>query len=96
MGGGFATGLHTTLEPAVYGIPILIGPGFHGFLEAEDLVRAGGIQVVHNATDFAAAMKGLSESPEMRSEMGDINAGYILEQQGASDAIVSGVRSLLG
>ena len=96
VGGGFATGLHNTLEPAVYGIPILIGPGFQGFLEAEALVRAGGIQVVHNTGDFTTAMQGLFESPEMRSEMGDINSRYIHKHKGASDTIVSGVRSLLG
>ncbi|WP_338039255.1 3-deoxy-D-manno-octulosonic acid transferase [Maribacter litopenaei] len=26
VGGGFATGLHNTLEPAVFGIPVIIGP----------------------------------------------------------------------
>ena len=96
VGGGFATGLHNTLEPAVYGMPILIGPNFHGFLEAEALVRAGGIQVVHNTTDFSTAMERLYESPELRSEMGSINSAYIQKHQGASDAIVSGVRALLG
>ncbi|MGY8915193.1 MAG: 3-deoxy-D-manno-octulosonic acid transferase, partial [Flavobacteriales bacterium] len=33
VGGGFATGLHNTLEPAVFGIPVLIGPEFKGFKE---------------------------------------------------------------
>lgn len=96
VGGGFATGLHNTLEPAVYGMPILIGPNFHGFVEAEALVRAGGIQVIHNTTDFSTAMERLYESPELRSEMGSINSVYIQKHQGASDAIVSGVRALLG
>jgi len=36
VGGGFATGLHNTLEPAVHGIPVIIGPNFKGFKEAED------------------------------------------------------------
>lgn len=96
VGGGFATGLHNTLEPAVYGIPILIGPGFHGFLEAEALVRSGGIRVVHNTTDFAKTMEELCDSPALRSEMGDVNSAYIQEQQGASDSIVRGVRARLG
>ena len=38
VGGGFATGLHNTLEPAVFGIPVLIGPNYQGFIEAENLV----------------------------------------------------------
>src|SRR5690606_6546547 len=45
VGGGFATGLHNTLEPAVFGIPVIIGPRYHGFKEAEDLVDLGGVLV---------------------------------------------------
>ncbi len=96
VGGGFVTGLHNTLEPAVYGIPILIGPGYHGFLEAEELVRAGGIQVVHNAVDFSEQAGALFNTPERRSVMGRINSQYIEAHQGASDAILQGVRSVLG
>src|SRR5690606_1350368 len=33
VGGGFATGLHNTLEPAVHGIPVIIGPQFGDFPE---------------------------------------------------------------
>jgi 3-deoxy-D-manno-octulosonic-acid transferase len=96
VGGGFATGLHNTLEPAVYGIPILIGPGFQGFLEAEQLVAAGGIKVVYNKDDFDSEVRALFESVELRREMGSINKGYIEEHQGASDTILAGVRALLG
>lgn len=96
VGGGFATGLHNTLEPAVFGIPILIGPGYHGFLEAEQLVRAGGIRVVHNAADFESQARTLVASQTLRNEMGSINASYIKEHQGASDAILGGVRQILG
>lgn len=96
VGGGFGTGLHNTLEPAVFGIPILIGPGFHGFLEAEQLVQAGGIRVVHNTLDFEAEAKALIDSPELRTEMGRINEDYINAHQGASDTILKDVRSILG
>ena len=52
VGGGFATGLHNTLEPAVFGIPVVIGPNYHGFNEAEDLVAKKGIHVVTDYDDF--------------------------------------------
>ncbi|MDM9630369.1 3-deoxy-D-manno-octulosonic acid transferase [Robiginitalea aurantiaca] len=96
VGGGFGTGLHNTLEPAVYGLPILIGPGYHGFLEAEQLVRAGGIRVVQNTGDFEAEVSALFKAPELRSDIGKINEAYIQEKKGASDAILKGVQSLLG
>src|SRR5690606_11029670 len=33
VGGGFGSGIHNTLEPAVYGIPVLFGPAFEKFKE---------------------------------------------------------------
>jgi len=43
VGGGFGTaGLHNILEPATFGIPIIIGPNFEKFSEAVALVNSGG------------------------------------------------------
>ncbi len=95
VGGGFATGLHNTLEPAVYGIPVLIGPGFEGFREAEALVSQGGILVVRDATDFSIKAGELMASEKRRGALGDLNAGYIRKNRGATDAIVAGIRDLL-
>ena len=96
VGGGFATGLHNTLEPAVYGIPVLIGPGYGKFREAEELVAAGGIGVVHNPEDFRDQAGHLMESAESRNDMGRINARYLEQNRGATDSILAGVRDLLG
>ena len=43
VGGGFRAGkLHATVEPAAYGLPIVIGPHWGASPNAEALVRAGG------------------------------------------------------
>ena len=39
IGGGFETGLHNTLEAAVFGIPIFFGPHYDKFNEAIELVK---------------------------------------------------------
>ncbi|MCK9311073.1 MAG: 3-deoxy-D-manno-octulosonic acid transferase, partial [Bacteroidales bacterium] len=39
---GFGTGIHNTLEAAVYSIPVLFGPNFKKFIEAEELISCGG------------------------------------------------------
>ena len=96
VGGGFATGLHNTLEPAVYGIPVLIGPDYEGFLEAEALVAGGGILVVQDAEDFRAKAGELLGSKKRRAALGGRNADYIRKNRGATDTIVSGIRELLG
>ncbi|HMN32109.1 MAG TPA: glycosyltransferase N-terminal domain-containing protein [Chitinophagaceae bacterium] len=41
VGGGFGKGIHNLLEPAVYGIPVLIGPKHQKFIEAKKLIEMG-------------------------------------------------------
>lgn len=42
VGGGFGVGIHNVPEAAVYGIPVIIGPNHHKFMEANDLLANGG------------------------------------------------------
>lgn len=88
VGGGFATGLHNTLEPAVFGIPILTGPKYSGFPEAENLVALGGIIPITNAHSFSEVMEKLRENQEYRLKVGSINDDYISQNQGATQEIL--------
>lgn len=45
IGGGFGQGIHNILEPAVYKIPIIIGPNHTKFQEAQDLIELGQVIV---------------------------------------------------
>jgi len=94
VGGGFATGLHNTLEPAVFGIPVIIGPQFDGFNEARELVKLGGISVVDSAASFKVVIDNLIEDSSFREKMGKINAHYIETQRGASKTILSYISEL--
>ena len=93
IGGGFATGLHNTLEPAVFGIPVIIGPQYHGFKEAEDLVSVGGIKVVTTKEDLLQLIDTLLADLKYRTEVGDINAAYIEHNTGATHKIVEYINS---
>ncbi len=42
IGGGFGRGIHNTLEPAVFGLPIIFGKKYQKFPEAVTLVQTGG------------------------------------------------------
>jgi len=97
VGGGFATGLHNTLEPAVFGIPVIIGPNYHGFKEAEELVEKKGIHVIANSKGFERLLSSFldEKSQSLLMETGDINAAYVSENKGASVQIVSYIRTLL-
>ena len=95
VGGGFATGLHNTLEPAVFGIPVIIGPKYTGFREAEQLVEREGIQVVTNENATRTVLNQFLNNPHKRLKTGKINSEFILKSKGASIQIVEGIRKYL-
>ena len=95
VGGGFATGLHNTMEPAVFGIPIIIGPQFGGFKEAEDLVNEGGIIPISSQDSFDNLMNDLLNKPISIKNIGAINANYINVNKGASELIMKYISKIL-
>jgi len=57
VGGGFhAAGLHSVLEPAAFGAPVLVGPRHHDSRDAMLLLRSGGARAVSDTADTAAAL----------------------------------------
>ena len=95
VGGGFKTGLHNTLEPAVFGIPIIIGPNCSGFKEAEQLVQKGGITSVKTKEQFSKTVNMLLENKALLSSTGSINSKYIAANKGATAKIISYVQKVL-
>ena len=84
IGGGFGAGIHNTLEAAVYDKPVLFGPRYHKFREAEDLIEAGGAFAVRDYVTFAAAMdEALAHAEEYGRRAGD----YVRAEVGATDKI---------
>ena len=88
VGGGFKTGLHNTLEAAVYGIPLAIGPNFNKFKEAKDLVALGGIQVI-NTNENATQFLELALEKSYIEQIKGIQTSYISAQLGATFKIMS-------
>jgi 3-deoxy-D-manno-octulosonic-acid transferase len=96
VGGGFATGLHNVLEPAVFGIPVLIGPEYAKFKEAEDLIGLGGVISVANGPEFNEIADQLVSSTEKRGQAGQIAQEYILSNKGAAHQILESIYQQLG
>jgi 3-deoxy-D-manno-octulosonic-acid transferase len=95
VGGGFKTGLHNTLEPAVFGIPILIGPNYKGFKEAEDLVEKGGTIVIKNKDEFSNAFKKLFNDKSTARQIGQINKKYTFSKTGATTKLMNHLKQIL-
>ena len=96
VGGGFATGLHNTLEPAVFGIPVIIGPDYEGFAEAESLVKRKGIISIETYQGFESTLNRYVEDDTFRLETGKINSDFIAQNHGATLKIMNKLHSILG
>jgi len=89
VGGGFGTGLHNTLEPASFGIPLIIGPEFQKFQEAIDLVNLGACTVINNQNIFNEHLKILFKNVNYRAKQGQSSREYILDNIGATEIIIN-------
>jgi len=94
IGGAFRTGLHNTLEPATFGIPILFGPKYKQFLEAITMINTGGAFTVNTALEFETRI-GTLQNQEKRKEAAAKTEAYILENKGATEKIMLDVASYL-
>jgi|SRR5690554_616678 len=95
IGGGFGSGIHNTLEPAVYGIPVLFGPAFGKFKEARDLCSIDAARSVNNYDDLKKILNVLVTETETRKKMGANAGSYVLENAGATNKILDDIRNLL-
>lgn len=87
IGGGFGKGIHNLLEPLVQLIPILIGPNYHKFPEAIDLISKDAIKTIDKASGaYPKAKKMLMESNKQRRKTQE---RYIRAHSGATDQVVS-------
>ena len=90
VGGGFGKeGIHNILEPATFGIPIIIGPVFEVFKEAIDLAKQKALFVVHNQAEFDATMQALVNDKALRQEKGILCKQFIEANIGATEKVVS-------
>lgn len=55
VGGAFGSGLHNILEPAAFGLPVIFGPNYAKFPEAEMFIEKGIAQSIANAQEFKKA-----------------------------------------
>ena len=93
VGGGMSTsGLHNTMEPAVFKIPIVIGKNYQNFNEAKDLVKAGGIISVKSTNDFNKKIDFLLSNKKKREELGEINYNYIKLNSGATKKVLKKIK----
>ncbi len=89
VGGGFTkSGVHNLLEPATFGVPIVIGPNYARFAEATALVKIGGCASITTTTELNMVLKNLIIDDYLRSETGHICSTFVLMNKGATNSIM--------
>ncbi|GGH41155.1 3-deoxy-D-manno-octulosonic acid transferase [Mangrovimonas yunxiaonensis] len=87
------TGLHNTLEAAVFGIPIIIGSHYEKFPEASHMIALGGMFSIKTKTELTQTLTQLIQDSNKRQQAGNQNAHYIKKNTGAVIQIMDFIRN---
>ena len=92
VGGGFGNpGIHNILEPATFGIPIIVGPNFSHFAEAIALVHQEGCVSISNQNELNDAFSYLILNEDIRHEKGHICSTFVQMNKGATKIILNSI-----
>lgn len=88
IGGGFGSGIHNTLEPITFGLPVIFGPKYQKFEEAKQLIQSGGGFTVANEAELIQTLQLLLEEDSYLTASQRAKA-YITDNQGGTDKIIA-------
>jgi 3-deoxy-D-manno-octulosonic-acid transferase len=91
IGGGFGVGIHNTLEAAIFGIPIMFGPNFLKFNEANILVKLGIAFPVVDFSSLETVLNSLLNDTERRTLIWQKSITFTNENIGATPLILNNV-----
>lgn len=81
------TGLHNILEPATFGIPIVIGSNYEKFPEAKQLRRLAGLYSVSTGTELKDLLFQFLKDPGYRRRTGMIAGHFVNNNTGATRVV---------
>lgn len=94
VGGGFGNpGVHNILEPATFGVPIVIGPNFSHFAEAIALVNMEGCVSISNQNELNDAFENLIQNEDIRYEKGHICSTFVQMNKNATEIILKNLNT---
>ncbi len=88
IGGGFTTGIHSILEPAVYGMPVVFGPDYHKFHEAFEMIQLNAAHSISNYDELSNLFESYLTDPVRLENESILASQYVESNRGATDQIV--------
>ena len=85
IGGGFGSGIHNILEAATFGLPLVFGPNYQKFKEANELIELGGAKSISNYSELEITILSFTNFNK------SIAKNYIKSNAGATDIIISSI-----
>lgn len=89
VGGAFGPGVHSVLEAAAHGVPVLFGPRHHNSAEAVEMAQSSCGKMVSHRDDCARALEQLWLNEKLRAEQGRACRAFVEQKTGAAQAMVS-------
>jgi len=94
IGGGFGAGIHNTLEPMAYGLPVLFGPEYQKFPEAVQTLAVGGSFCIEKKEELIDRFRWLTVEENYHPASQAIQE-YTKHSQGAAQKSVEILEKLL-
>jgi len=89
VGGGFSrNGLHSVLEPAVYGLPVVFGPNLDKSPEAQEMNILNCGMIFNDDRELYNIVDSLWSDKKLYEKVSEISSGYIRDHSGATDKIL--------
>ncbi len=86
------TGLHNILEPAVFGVPIIIGANYKKFPEAQEMIDNGNVFSVNGYSSLKNKLDLLIENKIFRKETSKKSFNFVKEKEGTIIQIIGFLR----
>jgi len=93
IGGGFSSGVHNLMEPAVAGVPMIFGPRYKKFKEAVEIVSQNAGRSISKSIDFNKFLDFYFNSEENLIHSSESARNIILNHSGASVKILNHLNS---
>lgn len=88
IGGGFGKGIHNTLEPAVFAMPICFGPKFGKFREARALIDLKAAHSVETSGELITIVESYLSDNALLEKDAKAAADYVKNNKGATAQIL--------